>query len=261
MKKSISVLVVITFIAMIVVNALANLLPINGVDTGGVSDAYQNLFAPAALTFAIWGLIYLLLAGFTFYQLGIINKNDSINKALLNKVGIVFSISSIANALWIFSWHYKIIYLSMGLMAIILVCLIIIVNAIRKENLTNQLTNKEKVFVKLPFSIYFGWITVATIANMTTLLVGIGWNGFGISETIWTVIVIAVGAVIGILTIMRNKDYAYGLVIIWAYIGILIKHMSSSGFAGMYPAVITTVIIALALVVVADVFTIVKKAH
>lgn len=257
MKKSIRVLVVVTFIAMIVVNALANLLPINGMDTGGVSDAYPNLFAPAALTFAIWGLIYLLFAGFTFYQLGIINKNDSISKELLNKVGIVFSISSIANTLWIFTWHYNIIILSMVLMAIILISLIIIVNAIKKE----PLTLKEKLFVKLPFSICFGWITVATIANMTTLLVSLGWNGFGISETIWTVIILAVGAIIAILTIIRNKDYAYGLVIIWAYIGILIKHISSSGFAGMYPAVITTVIIALALVAVADVFAIVKKAN
>ncbi len=257
MKKSITVLVVVTFLSMIVVNALANLLPINGVDTGAVSNSYPNLFAPAALTFSIWGLIYLLLAGYTFYQLGIINKKDSISKALLNKIGIVFSISSVANALWIFTWHYKMIYLSMVLMAIILICLIVIVEATRKESLTV----KEKIFVKLPFSIYFGWITVATIANMTALLVSLGWNGFGISETIWTVIIVAVGAIIGIATILRNKDYAYGLVIIWAYIGILMKHVSSSGFASMYPAIITTVLIALSLVAVADVFAIVKKTY
>ncbi len=255
MKKSIKMLVAITFIAMVVVNALANLLPINGIDTGSVSDSYQNLFAPAGITFSIWGLIYLLLAGFTFYQFGIINKNGSISKALLNKVGIVFSISSIANMIWIFSWHYDIIFLSMILMAVILICLIIIVKAVMEENLTL----KEKLFIKLPFSIYFGWITVAAIANVTTLLVSWGWNGFGISETIWTIIILAVGAIIGILTIIRNKDYAYGLVIIWAYIGILIKHISSSGFNSMYPSVIITVIAALALLAASDVFVIVKK--
>lgn len=256
MKTKIKMLVVVTFIVMIVVNALANILPINGVNTGSVSDSFPNLFAPAGLTFAIWGLIYFLLAGYTFYQLGIINKNDK-SKNLLDKIGVVFSISSIANAVWIFTWHYKIIYVSIVLMAIILICLIIIVNLIRKENLSL----KEKIFVKLPFSIYFGWITVATIANITTLLVSLNWDGFGIAEGIWTVIIVSVGAITGILTIMRNKDYAYGSVIVWAYIGILIKHTSLSGFNNMYPEVIITVIISLVLIVVANVYAVLKKAY
>jgi len=257
MKKSIRIIVVVTFIAMIVVNVLSTALPLNGIDPGEVSDSYPNLFAPAGITFSIWGLIYILLAAYTFYQLGIINKKDNISKSLLTKVGIVFSVSSVANVLWIFTWHYRIIYLSMVLMLVILVSLIIIVNSIKKE----KLTTKEKIFVKLPFSIYFGWITVATIANVTTLLVSLGWNGFGISNAIWAVIIISVGAIIGILTIIRNKDYAYGLVILWAYLGILIKHTSANAFNNMYPAVITTVIIAMILVAVADVFAIVKKQY
>lgn len=254
MKLRIKISVVITFIVMIVVNALANIIPINGIDTGGVSDSFPNLFAPAGFTFVIWGLIYLLLAGYTFYQL-IFNKKDSIRKDLLNKNGIIFSISSIANALWIIAWHYKIIYVSIVLMAIILICLIIIVNSIRKEDLTL----KEKIFIKLPFSTYFGWITVATIANMTTLLVSLGWNGFGIPEAIWTIIIILVGAIISILTIIKNKDYVYGVVVVWAYIGILIKH--TNVFNSMYPGVIITVIISLGLVVAANMYAIVKRAY
>lgn len=257
MKKTIKALVVISFILMVVVNALANILPINGVGTGGVSDSYPNLFAPAGITFAIWGLIYLLLALYTVFQLGLFKKNRKISDKLMNKVGIVFSISSIANTVWIFTWHYRIISLSMVLMLIILVCLAIIVSAIRKESLGMF----EKVFVKLPFSIYFGWITVATIANMTTLLVSVGWNGFGLSQAIWAVAIIAIGAIIGIITILRNKDYPYGLVILWAYAGILIKHVSASGFNGMYPAVMITTIAAMVLVAVAEVIAIMKKAY
>ena len=257
MKKTIKALVVITFLLMVVVNALANILPINGIGTGAVSDSYPNLFAPAGITFAIWGLIYLLLALYTIFQLGLFKKNRSMSDSLTNKVGVVFSISSIANTVWIFTWHYRIISLSMVLMLMIFVCLAIIVSAIRKETLSS----KEKVFVKLPFSIYFGWITVATIANVTTLLVSVGWNGFGLSQAVWAVAIIAIGAIIGIITILRNKDYPYGLVILWAYTGIVIKHVSATGFNGMYPAVIITTIAAMVLVVVAEVIAMTKKAY
>ena len=257
MKKTIQALAAVTFILMVVVNALANILPINGIGTGAVSDSYPNLFAPAGITFAIWGVIYLLLAAYTVFQLGLFKKNRSMSDALMNKVGVVFSISSIANTVWIFSWHYRIIALSMVLMLLILVCLAIIVSAIRKETLST----KEKVFVKLPFSVYFGWITVATIANLTTLLVSVGWNGFGLSQTVWAIAIIAIGAAIGIITILRNKDYAYGLVILWAYAGIVIKHVSETGFNSMYPAVMITTIAAMVLVVVAEVMAITKKAY
>ena len=257
MKKTIQALAAVTFILMVVVNALANILPINGIGTGAVSDSYPNLFAPAGITFAIWGVIYLLLAAYTVFQLGLFKKNRTMSNALMNKVGVVFSISSIANTVWIFSWHYRIIALSMVLMLLILVCLAIIVSAIRKETLST----KEKVFVKLPFSVYFGWITVATIANLTTLLVSVGWNGFGLSQTVWAIAIIAIGAAIGIITILRNKDYAYGLVILWAYAGIVIKHVSETGFNSMYPAVMITTIAAMVLVVVAEVMAITKKAY
>jgi len=255
MKNKIKIFVVITFLAMVIINVLANTLPINGVDTGVVSDTYPNLFAPAGITFAIWGLIYLLLGMFTFYQLGIINKNDEISNELLNKVGILFSMSSIVNIIWIFSWHYQIIYISIILMLALLVLLIKIVNIIRKE----KLSAKEKLFVKVPFSIYFGWISVATIANATTLLVSLNFNGFGLSEALWTVLIIIVGAIIGIITLLKNKDYFYGLVFVWAYFGIIIKHLTE--FNSMYPSVIVTAIICIVFVLLADIYALTKKEY
>lgn len=247
----IKVLTTVSFLVMISVNALANILPINGVKTGEVSDSYRNLFAPAGITFAIWGLIYLLLAGYTLYQLGFFQSNTSAFKGnLLNKVGIYFSLSSIANALWIFAWHYFHIALSVLLMIIILVCLILI----NQETTKTQLSLREKIFVRLPFSVYFGWITVATIANITTLLVSLGWDGFGISEAIWAIVIIIVGFVIAVATMLKNHDFFYGLVIIWAYAGILLKHMSEKGFNGQYPAIITTVIICLIVLGVVEIY-------
>ncbi len=259
MKKLnlISIFVLITYLAMIIVNGLANGLPINGMITGDISDSYPNLFAPTGITFIIWGVIYLLLAAHTAYQLGLFRKKgEEVKTALLKEVGILFSISSLANVAWIFAWHYKNILLSLLVMLIILVCLMLIYVRINEETLTAN----EKVFIRLPFSVYFGWITVATIANATTLLVdklGSPVNLLGISEVVWTVVILLIGLAIGAFTTLKNRDIPYGLVIVWAYIGILIKHLLAQpdGFNSQYPAVIVTVIISLVMLVATLVFT------
>jgi len=246
----------VSFVVMILVNALANIIPFNGMTTGQVSDSYPNLFAPAPITFSIWGVIYLMLVGYLVYQFGVFKKKDgSFNKALIEKTGILFTITSIANTAWMFVWHYKAIEVSLALMAVILVCLIIINMKITKT----ELSKREKLFIKLPFSIYFGWITVATIANATALLVSMDWNRFGIPETVWTMIILVVGLAIGALTMFRNKDLGYGLVIIWAYIGILIKHLSDSGFGGKYPLIIIVLIVCIIVLLITEVYIIVKS--
>ena len=240
----IKIITTLCFLIMIVVNVLAVTLPLNGVETGQVSGSYPNLFAPAAVTFSIWGLIYILLALYTLYQLGFFQKNNVAEQnSLLKYINVYFCLSSLINAAWIFAWHYYKIPLSVILMLVLLLCLITINNKTTKA----QLSGREKFFIRLPFSIYFGWITIATIANITVLLVSLGWNGFGLSEVIWTVIILIVGLIIAALTTLKNKDIAYGLVIIWAYAGILIKHFSVDGFNGQYPFVIITVIACVAL--------------
>lgn len=252
----IKILVLVTYLAMVAVNALANILPINGVNTGQVSNAYPNLFAPAAVTFVIWGVIYVLLAGYTLYHAGLFRAWQDADKGeLLNKIGLLFAVSSLANIAWIFSWHYFKISLSMLWMIVILLCLIAIVRNISKT----RLSPREKIFTKLPFSIYFGWITVATIANATTLLVSWNWNGFGIAEPIWTVIILLVGVLIGAATTITNRDIAYGLVIVWAYAGIYSKHISAAGFAGQYPIVINTVIVCIVLMLATIIYVFSKR--
>jgi len=237
-----------SFVLMVTVNALANILPINGKNTGEVSDSYRNLFAPAGITFAIWGVIYLLLALYVIFQAGLFQgKENKSNTALLKKIGIYFSVSSMANAVWIFSWHFENIPTSLLLMLVILVCLIVIALELKKA----KLSMREKIFLKLPFSIYFGWITVATIANATTLLVSLDWKGFGITESAWAVIIIITGMIIGTAAIIIFKDAAYGMVILWAYFGIFIKHTSASGFNGLYPVVITTVLLCIVVLLAA----------
>ncbi len=252
----IKIMVLATFLTMIIVNALANTLPINGLSTGQISDSYPNLFAPAGLTFAIWGIIYFLLGGYTLYHLGLFRDNSATaNTELLNKIGIIFSVSSIANAAWVFSWHYQQFPLSMLLMIVILVCLILINQTLKDE----QLSQRENLFVRLPFSVYFGWITVATIANATVLLVSLGWRDVVFSEATWAVIIIFVGFIIGATTMLKNRDIAYGLVIVWAYAGILLKHISPEGFGGQYTTIIATTIICIFLLLLCVTYIFMSK--
>lgn len=230
----------LAYIAMVVVNFLANRLPINNRSTGVISDAYPNLFAPAGPAFSIWGLIYLLLGGYVLYQF--VKKDQKIEN-ILQKINPLFIATSLANISWIFSWHYDYIGLSVCIMVVLLVALIKIADILRNE----QFTIFEKVSIWVPFSVYFGWITVATIANITVLMVSTGWNGFGIADFVWTNIILLVGALIGILRIRKDSNIAYGLVLVWAYAWILFKHVSASGFDGQYLSIIVTVIVCLAL--------------
>lgn len=262
-RPAVKALVVVTYVAMIATNALANILPINGRTTGGVSDSYPNLFAPAALTFAIWGVIYLLLGAHVLYQLGLFQggspdrgaaQDATARRALLERVGVLFSASSVANSAWILAWHYDVIGLSTLLLATMLVLLIVLTRTVLRADLSPR----ERVFVRLPFSVYFGWLTVATIANVTTWLVSTGWDLFGIAEPLWTVAIVAVGALIGSAVILRDRDLAYGLVLVWAFLGIWIKHTSAGGFAGAYPAVSTAAAVAIVAFVAAGTWVLVR---
>ncbi|MGE4585061.1 MAG: tryptophan-rich sensory protein [Sphaerochaeta sp.] len=233
---ALALLTILSYLVMVAINALANILPIGGIGTGQVSDSYPNLFAPTGLTFSIWGVIYLLLAVFAIAQLSLPSSDA------LRSIRILFSLSSLANALWIFSWHYKKIALSVLLMLCILICLIRINQILRAQNL-----NQSAYWtVQLAFSIYLGWITVATIANITTFLVAVNWSGFGISPMTWTIIILLIGTAIGSLWALRYQDKAYLITLLWAYLGILLKHASAKGFSLRYPAVLVITILCMA---------------
>lgn len=256
-KLYINILMIVTYLLMITMNALANLLPLNGQNTGEISDKYANLFAPAGFTFSIWSVIYVLLALHILYQLGLFRKDKKAHNQLLTQMAIYFSLSSVLNALWIIAWHYDQLLLSVFIMIGILLTLI----HINKLTAASTLSLKENFFIKLPFSIYFGWITVATIANITALLVSIGWDGFGLSEATWTVIILIIGTLIGVLTMLELNNAAYGLAILWAYFGIYSKHTSVSGFNYEYPAIIQTVIICMAVIASTMIFVLLRKSR
>jgi len=249
--------ILLALIAMLTVNALSSILPINGVTPKEVSDRYPNLFVPAPLTFAIWGVIYILVIAYTLYQFGLFRRKDeAVNEKLLTRTGIVFILSCVLNLSWVIAWHYGLLVVSFGLLVLFLLTMITMRMIIHAQE---PLSTKEKWLVRLPFSVYFGWVTIATIAGATALLVGSGFGGLGISEAAWTMIILLVGAAIGIATALRFRDIPYLLVFIWAYGNILSNHLSPTGFAGMYGNVITTLIVLLVAFVAVIVLLIVKS--
>lgn len=199
------------FAGMIVMNYLANALPLNGKTTGQLSDMYPNLFVPAGITFSIWGVIYMLLLGYCILQF------TGSNQVAVSSISILFAGTCILNGLWIVAWHYQKLPLSLLIMLGLLVLLIMI--NIRISNLNHGL-------IKAAFGVYLGWICIATIANVTTLLVNYDWNRFGIPDEIWTVIMIGAGTLIVSLSIYNIRNPYMGLAVIWAFAGIIIKRQA-----------------------------------
>lgn len=238
----------IAFFGTIIVNGLANALPLNGQNTGEISDSYPNLFVPAGLTFSIWGVIYLLLGIFAFYQAGSLFKKDVKPGKYISQIGPFFILASTGNIAWIFFWHWELIALSMlGMLTILASLLAIYVRlGIGSKKANNDRSSKEKWAIEVPFSVYLGWITVATIANVVAVAVNYSWDGWGISEEMWTILVIVVALLITALMQITRRDIGYSAVIAWALLGIYIKRIDPSEPAA--PTVATTALIGTILV-------------
>lgn len=234
-NKGLRIGVLLSFLIMVTVNALASILPINGVGTGEVSAQYDTLFTPAAFAFAIWGPIYLLLAIYVIFQwLPAKEKGTAASQKRLRAVAMWFIVNGLVNAGWIFAWHYRHLTISLALMLLLLASLIRIGWLLRRP----QGGAREELTLRAPFGLYFGWITVATIANAAVVLVSRHWNRFGLTDTFWTVTILLVGLLIAGVTMYRIRNVAYGLAVIWAYAWILVRQLSASGYAGAYPPII-----------------------
>ncbi|TVR72608.1 MAG: hypothetical protein EA408_06625 [Marinilabiliales bacterium] len=198
---------VAAFTLMIVMNYLANALPLGGKTTGELSAQYPNLFVPAGITFSIWGVIYLLLLLFCILQF------MSDHREIVQSIGWLFAASCLLNALWIVTWHYE----KMALSILVMVLLLAVLTAI-----SSRLTGFPAGIARAAFGIYLGWICIATIANVTALLVAANWQGWGLSQETWAVVMILAGAVITILVIQNYRNPFAGLAVIWALAGIMI---------------------------------------
>ena len=232
--------VVVTTLITLVVNGLANALPLNGQTTGEISDRFDVYFVPAGYVFSIWGLIYLGLIAFTIFQALPAEKDNP----RLQAVGWWVVLANLANSIWIFLWHYEKFPLTVVVMLVLLAALIVIY--LRLGIGRTNVSTVEKLVARLPFSIYLGWITVATVANITSLLDYLQWDGFGIAPEVWMGIMLAAVLVIAALMNFTRRDIAYTLVILWALVGIAVKHADVSAVA--IPTWITFGLVAVTLI-------------
>lgn len=207
-----------TLVIMLIANTLANALPLNGKTTADISNSYPVLFTPAGYVFSIWGLIYLALIGFTVFQA----LSGQQAHPRIERIAGWFGLANLLNTGWIFAWHWEILWLSVILMLGLLACLLVIYNRL-EIGLHDRINPLEQALVDFPFSLYLGWISVATIANVSVALLAAGWNGFGVSPEIWAVVMIGIATLLGLLMIHRRNAIAYPAVLIWSFIGIRVR--------------------------------------
>ena len=230
-----------TLIMTLVVNGLANVLPINNQTTESISDSFPVFFVPAGYVFSIWGLIYLALIGYAVYQL----LPSQYGNALHSQIAPYFWANCVANAGWILAWHYNQLLPSVLIMLVILLTLVRIYLILGTGRYV--VSSAETYLARFPFSIYLAWITVATIANITTLLYDLDWDGFGLAPNLWAVIMLIVATIVTSIQTIRHHDIPFVGVIVWAFIGIAVKHNANPPILGT--AIVMTAIVILMLFV------------
>lgn len=204
----------------ITVNALANILPINGQTTGEISDRFAIRFVPAGYVFSIWGLIYIGLIAFAIYQAAPARRDNK----LFDQIAPAYWLASLANAGWILLWHHEQFLLTLAVMVILLASLIMIYRKVISAKADSGL----RWCVQIPFAIYLGWVSVATIANASQVLTYLQWDAWGLSAETWAVIMLVVAGALGAAMLLRERDVAYALVLVWAFAGIALKQADSA---------------------------------
>lgn len=217
--RLVAILNLVGWTVVLAVNTLANSLPINGYNTGQISAFYPNLFVPAGFTFAIWSVIYLLMTGFTATSVRWLwHRPDEPAGQLATAVSPWFQLSCLLNAGWILLWHH----LQTGLSVLVMLAFLAVLlrTYFVLQPYRDQLKGGRRIFLYQFFVVYLGWISVATIANITAWLVSLSWDGFGIPPADYSIALILTALALGAFFTLGRRDAAYGLVIAWALFGI-----------------------------------------
>ncbi|GAB3251303.1 tryptophan-rich sensory protein [Larkinella harenae] len=208
------ILVVFIIISTIIMNYLSNALPFGGQTNGQVSDKHFTDFTPAGFAFSIWGVIYLGLIGFAVYQALPSQRTNPRFRAIRPLV----MLNGLFNSLWLPIFQNEWLFVSVLFIIGILYTLYGINFGLRLN--APEVPTAESWLARVPFGLYFGWVTVATIANICVWLESSGWNGWGISGPVWAQILIGTGLAIGLFVFYRMRSFSYLLVFIWAYAAI-----------------------------------------
>ncbi|MCM4171754.1 hypothetical protein DHD32_09690 [Arenibacter sp. TNZ] len=221
MQRKLSIINLLSVVLVIAVNYISQAVRINDTTIGELSQRYTNLFTPASYAFAIWGLIFLGLLAYAFFQIKVVFF-DRKELAFIKQTGNWFAFANVLNALWVIVFAYNYMGLTVIIIAGILISLLkIIINT----NMERWDAPKEIiVFSWWPICFYSGWITVATIANIALYLTKIGWNGAFLTEVQWTIVLIIVATLINLVIIYKRNMREFAAVGVWALFAIYIRH-------------------------------------
>ncbi|WP_288376448.1 tryptophan-rich sensory protein [uncultured Chryseobacterium sp.] len=241
MLKVFQILNIAALVVTIFINYLSNTGLFNNETMASISAKYQNLFTPAGYAFSIWGLIYLALFGFVMYY-GPFTKNTDAKEKIVKNIGWWFIVSCMTNCLWIFTWLYNYTFLTVPIMVVLFISLMKII--LNNRGTIEARGMRTLLFLRLPFYIYSGWISVALIADVAAYLKKIEWSGFGISETSWTVIMFVAAALVHLYMLWKRNMVSFVLVAVWALVANAAANKNTNGTV-YYFAIMTAVLLAL----------------
>jgi hypothetical protein len=220
--KTLAILNFIAFAFHLTFTALVQMGKLSKMDMAQTSAKYDTVFAPAGITFSIWGIIYLALIAFSIYHVyaAFFRANNSYTNLITNSLGVLFIVNNISTAFWLLAWLNEELLISVGLMLIQLITLIMI--HIKIYAIEPRPTFSSQLLTHFPLSIYFAWISIATIANISAYLNSVNWSG-GNSDITWVIILIGIAALLSLFMVLVRRNIPFGLVVLWALYGIVLK--------------------------------------
>ncbi len=213
-------------IGTLFINTLGALGLINGLSQKQISDMYITLITPSPATFSIWSVIYSLLIISMIVM--IVKKDDSYYRRAIDEITVLFRISCLLNIAWIVAFSYVQIELSTLFILGFVITLSMICLKLRKIQVGKRL------LLPLTFGLYTGWLFIATVVNIAAALVKLKWNGFGISDDKWAIIILIIAIILVFLVLLRNRNASFPLPIAWAYFGIYQFLKAPEGFKGQF---------------------------
>ena len=205
-------LVIVATVGMIILNWLAKVGILGGIETGAISDKYPTHITPAGFAFAIWGLIYLGMLAFSIYQA------LPSNAGKYRDVRRIYILSCVANGAWLYTWSQEMMIVSLGIIVVLLISLALI-----NIKLPVSETKGEYWLTKFPFGLYFGWVTAATILNATITLISLGIDFPETTTILIGAALMLIAAALGALVRWKLKNYFYPLAVAWALTAIAVK--------------------------------------
>jgi hypothetical protein len=219
--KSISIINFVVVLAVIFCNYYFNAIGINGNTVGSLSDQYDNLFTPAGYAFAIWGLIFLsILVQAIFFLIRAFRPEK--DQTFIRQIGLRMAFANVLNIAWLFVWLNELTGVSVVIMLAFLITLTAIILRLNMERWDAPL--KVLAFVWWPICLYIGWISVATIANISAYLTKTGFTGGPFSEVTWATIMIVVATLLALFMIYTRNMREFGAVVVWALVAIAVRH-------------------------------------